>query len=235
MNNYNTTRPALILKEYGRNMQMLIEHIKTFEDKELRTESAYVLVDLMKLINPVPRDAQESGQKLWDDLYIMSDFDLEIDGPFPKPEKELLYKKPNRLGYVTGDIRFKHYGRNIQLLILEAIKLEDPEEREGAIIHIGRLMKSFQNTWNKDNVEDVTIIKNIETLSKGALTIDLERVKSESLFDSMIKDRRMANPVQQSGNVSNGNNNNNNNSNRPSNKNNNRRNNNNSGGRRRRN
>ncbi len=218
MNNYNTIKPALILKEYGRNMQMLIEHIRTIEDKEKRTESAYVLIELMKLINPVARDSQESGQKLWDDLYIMADFDLDIDGPFPKPEKEILNKKPNRLGYKSSEIRFKHYGRNIQLLILKAIELEDPEERDGAIIHIGRLMKSFQNTWNRDNVEDVTIIKNIETMSKGALTIDLERVKADNLFDSMIKERRSNNPV--------------NPPNRPVNKNNRR---NNNGGRRRRN
>ena len=173
---------------------MLIQHIRTIEDKEKRTESAYVLVELMKLINPVARDSQESGQKLWDDLYIMSDFDLDIDGPFPMPEKEILNKKPNRLGYKNSDIKFKHYGRNIQLLILKAIELGDPEERDGAIIHIGRLMKSFQNTWNRDNVEDVTIIKNIETMSKGALTIELERVKADNLFDSMIKERRSTNP-----------------------------------------
>jgi len=200
---------------------MLIEHIRTIEDKEKRTESAYVLVELMKLINPVARDSQESGQKLWDDLYIMSDFDLDIDGPFPMPEKEILNKKPNRLGYKNSDIKFKHYGRNIQLLILKAIELEDPEERDGAIIHIGRLMKSFQNTWNRDNVEDVTIIKNIETMSKGALTIELERVKADNLFDSMIKERRSTNPVTPSS--------------RPANKNSNRRNSNNGGRGRRRN
>jgi hypothetical protein len=203
-------------------MQMLISFIKTIDDKEKRTESAYVLVELMKLINPVARDSQESGQKLWDDLYIMSGFDLDIDSPFPMPEIETLNKKPNRLGYKNSDIKFKHYGRNIQLLILKAIELEDPEERDGAIIHIGRLMKSFQNTWNRDNVEDVTIIKNIETMSKGQLTIELERVKADNLFDSMIKERRNTPPVNTP-------------SNRPANKNSNRRNNSNAGRSRRRN
>jgi hypothetical protein len=218
MNNYNTTRPALILKEYGRNMQMLIEHIRSIEDKEKRTESAYVLIELMKLINPAARESQENGQKLWDDLFIMSNFNLDVDSPYPMPEEEFLNKKPERLGYKNSDIRFKHYGRNIQLMIQEAIGIEDPEEKEGAVIHIGRLMKSFQNTWNRDNVEDVTIVKNIETMSKGQLTIDLEKVKSDNLFDSMIKERRNTPP-------------NNNQSNRPNNKNNRR---NNSGGRRRR-
>jgi hypothetical protein len=213
MNNYNTTRPALILKEYGRNMQMLVEHIKTIEDKEKRTESAGVLIELMKLINPAVRDSQETGQKLWDDLYIMSDFDLEVEGPFPKPERETLYKKPERLGYNSSDIRYKHYGRNIQLLIKKAIELEDPEDKESAVIHIGRLMKSFQNTWNRDNVEDVTILKNIQNMSKGELTIDLEKVKADHLFDSMIKERRSpsASPTSRPGNKNRRNNNNNNN------------------------
>ncbi len=190
MNNYNTVRPALILKEYGRNMQMLVDHVRTLEDKEKRTESAYVLIELMKLINPNARDSQESSQKLWDDLFIMSDFDLDIDSPYPMPEKEILSKKPEPLGYKTSEIRFKHYGRNIQLLIKKAIELQDPEDKDSAVIHIGRLMKSFQNTWNRDNVEDTTILKNIEKMSNKELTIDIERVKSENLFDSMVKERR---------------------------------------------
>ena len=216
MNNYNTTKPALILKEYGRNMQMLVEHIMTIEDKEKRSESAHVLIELMKLINPAVRDSQETGQKLWDDLYIMSDFELDVEGPFPKPEREILNKKPERLGYKNTEIRFKHYGRNIQLLIKKAMTLEDPEDKESAVIHIGRLMKSFQNTWNRDNVEDVTILKNIQKMSNGDLTIDIEKVKADNLFDSMIKERRSNTPT-----------------NRPTNKN--RRNNNNGGRGRRRN
>lgn len=168
---------------------MLIEHIKTIEDKEQRSASAYVLIELMKLINPNAKDTQENSQKLWDDLYIMAGFDLDIDSPYPMPEEEILNKKPDRLGYKTSAIRFKHYGRNIQLLIEEAIKLEDPEEKDAAVIHIGRLMKSFQNTWNRDNVDDDTIVKNIRSMSKGGLDIDLERVKSEGLFESMVKEK----------------------------------------------
>ena len=194
MNDYNTTRPALILKEYGRNMQNLIEHIRTIDDREKRSESAHVLIELMKLINPNAKDTQETSQKLWDDLFIMADFDLDIDSPYPKPEREVLYKKPERLGYKTSEIRFKHYGRNIKLLIDEAIKLEDPEEKDGATIHIGRLMKSFQNTWNRDNVDDDTILKNIISMSKGQLSLDLERVRADGLFDSSVKERRQHRP-----------------------------------------
>ena len=190
MNNYNTSRPTLILKEYGRNMQMLVEHIKTIEDKEKRSESALVLIELMQLINPNAKNAQESSQKIWDDLFIMSDFDLDIDSPYPKPEREILNKKPERLSYKATEIKYKHYGRNIQLLIKKAMEIVDAEDKEVAVIHIGRLMKSFQNTWNRDNVEDATILKNIENMSNKELTIDLEKVRSENLFDSMVKERR---------------------------------------------
>ena len=189
---------------------MLVNHLKSFDDKEKRSEAAEVLIELMKLINPIARDSQESSQKLWDDLYIMSDFDLDIDSPYPMPEREILNKKPDRLVYQTSKIKFKHYGRNIQLLILKAMELEDPEERQGAVIHVGRLMKSFQNTWNKDNVEDVTILKNIQNMSNGELTIDIEMVKSENLFDSMVKERRSRPVNKNRGRTSNNNNNSNN-------------------------
>jgi hypothetical protein len=97
MNDYNTVRPRLILKEYGRNMQKLVEHIKTIEDKEKRSESAKVLVELMKLINPSVKDTQETAQKLWDDLVIMSDFDIDIDAPYHNRNQKYSLKNPKDL------------------------------------------------------------------------------------------------------------------------------------------
>jgi hypothetical protein len=190
MMDYNTVRPPLILKEYGRNMQKLVEYIKSIEDKEKRTESAYVLIELMKLINPDARNAQETTQKLWDDLVIMSDFDIDLNSPYPIPERDILFKKPQQLGYKTSEVRFKHYGRNIELLIKKATEIEDPEEKEAAIIHIGRLMKGFQNAWNRDNVDDAVIIKDMEFLSRKELTMDLDKVRENNLFESLIKERK---------------------------------------------
>lgn len=187
---YNTMRPPLILKEYGRNMQKLVEYVHNIEDKEKRSESAKVLIELMKLINPNAKETIETAQKLWDDLIIMSDFNLDIDSPFPKPERDILFKKPKRLGYKSSEVKFKHYGRNIELLIDKAIEIEDPEEKEAAVIHIGRLMKSFQNTWNRENTDDTTIIRDIERLSKQQLTIDIEKVRASSLFESTVKERK---------------------------------------------
>jgi hypothetical protein len=179
------------LKEYGRNIQKLVEYLKTIEDKEKRTQFSYVLVDLMKQINPTVKETQETNQKLWDDLYIMSNFDIDIDSPFPMPEKEILNRKPKQLSYRDSEIRFKHYGRNIELLIAKAIELEDPEEKEAAIIHIGRLMKGFHSIWNRENVDDQAILKNIRKLSHNALDFDLERIVRENLFDPIVKEKKM--------------------------------------------
>ncbi len=183
-------RPPLILKEYGRNMQKLVEYIKSIEDKEKRTESAYVLIELMKLINPDAKNAQETTQKLWDDLVIMSDFDIDLNSPYPFPDRDILFKKPQRLGYKTSEVKFKHYGRNIELLIKKATEIEDPEEKEAAIIHIGRLMKGFQISWNRDNIDDAVIIKDLEKLSHHQLTMDVNKVRENNLFESLVKERK---------------------------------------------
>ncbi len=202
MKDYNTLRPSLILKEYGRNMQKLVAYLRTIPDVEKRTEYAQTLVELMKLLYPSVKETLESSQKLWDDMYIMSEFDLEINGPYPMPERSILNKKPNRVGYRTSELRFKHYGRNVLLLIEQAVKLENPEEKEAAVIYIGRLMKSFQIAWNRENIENEVIIKDMEIMSKHQLTIDINKVVAESLFDSASRDRKPSKPVNiPSGNV----------------------------------
>ena len=113
MHVYNTVKERLILKEYGRNVQQLVQHIEKIEDKDERNQKAETLTQLMRQINPTIKDTPEVEQKLWDDIHIISDFVLEIDGPFPKPEREVLHKKPNRVAYNTNKITFKHFGRNI--------------------------------------------------------------------------------------------------------------------------
>ncbi|SIO24124.1 DUF4290 domain-containing protein [Algoriphagus halophilus] len=175
-------KQRLILKEYGKNVQRLVDHITGIEDRDKRTASAYTAIEIIKQLNPPLK--QENDQKLWDDLYIMSDFKLDVDSPFPMPEKELLGKKPEPIGYPKGEIKFKHYGRNIEKLIENAIQIENDEEQEAAIIFIGQLMRSFHSTWNRDNFDDAIILDDIKTLSKGKLHIDLEKVKENGLFES---------------------------------------------------
>lgn len=187
---YNTQREYLTLREYGRNVQNLVAHIKTIEDKEKRNKYAGLLVDLMKMINPeFSKDANEYTQKVWDDLFIISEFDLDVESPFPIPESTILDRKPDRLTYSSNAIRYRHYGKNIEILIKNAVDLEDPKEKEGAVIAIGKLMKSFYLTWNKDTIEDEQVLKNIKQLSNDQLDIDINKVKEFNLFDSERKER----------------------------------------------
>lgn len=170
------------MKEYGKNIQQLVNHVAGIEDREKRTQSAFTVIEIIKQLNPSLK--QENDQKLWDDLFIMSDFKLDVDAPFPMPEKELLGKKPLPIGYPKGEVKFKHYGRNIEKLIEKAVEIENDEEQENAIIYIGQLMRSFHSTWNRDNFDDGIIIDDIKTLSKGKLHIDLEKVRENALFES---------------------------------------------------
>ncbi len=186
---YNSQRNALVLKEYGRNIQMLVQHVKDIEDKEQRNKYVSALVDLMRQINPNSRDYNENTQKLWDDLFIIADFDLDVDTPFPMPERSILSRKPQRMNYNTNDVSFKHYGKNIELLINKAKDLENEEEKEASIVYIGRLMKSFFLTWNKDNIQNEVILKNIEKLSEGNLTMDINKINEHGLFESARRER----------------------------------------------
>ncbi|MEQ9467563.1 MAG: DUF4290 domain-containing protein [Ekhidna sp.] len=181
---YNTQRAHLKLREYGRNVQNLVAHLKNIKDKEDRNKKAATLVELMKLINPDLGTDSESDQKVWDDLHIISNFELDIEGPYPKPDASVLDRKPERLKYYSNEIKFRHYGRSVELLIDQAVAMEDPKEKEGAVVAIGRLMKSFFQTWNKESIEDEQILKNIKRMSNDQLDIDIETVKELGLFDS---------------------------------------------------
>jgi hypothetical protein len=184
---YNTNLEPIILKEYGRNVQKLVEYLRTIEDVEKRTETAHTLIELMKQVTPTLRETTETNQKLWDDLYIMAGFEMDLKGPYPKPDAEIVNKKPAKVPYITNRIKYKHYGRNLELLVLEAIKKEDPQERENAIIYIGKLMKSFYGSWNKEVIDDEVILENMQTISGGKLDIDLDRVRAGNLFERLYK------------------------------------------------
>lgn len=184
---YNTQRPLLQHKEYGRNIKNLTSFVKSIEDKELRTRYAYTLVKLMKQIVPNP-ELSENDQKYWDDMHIVAGFDMEVDGPYPAPEPETLAKKPEKVPYHNNDVKLRHYGRSMELLIEKACQLEG-EEKEKATIYIGRLMKTFHNNWSKDNVDDSVIIKNIDRLSGGRLSVDSEKVAEGNLFESLYRSK----------------------------------------------
>lgn len=187
---YNTSRKPLILKEYGRNIQKLVDFIKSQDTKEQRTQYAYTLVNLMKQIVPSSKDSQENEQKFWDDLFIVADFELDIDAPYPCPESNILTKKPDKLKYHTNAVKYRHYGRNIELLIQQAIDMEDQEKKTDAVLYIGKLMKTFHTTWSKDTVDDSVILKNIKLLSQGKLDVSQEIMDEGEVFNALYRDTK---------------------------------------------
>lgn len=181
---YNTQLEPLIQKEYGRNVQKLAGYLLTIDDKNKRTRLAHALIELMREIHPNMREGQDYTMKLWDDLYILTGFNLDVDSPYPPPEKTALGKKPQRVPYPTHEFRFKQYGYQVIQLVDKAIAVTNREEQIRAIAYIGRLMKAFNQTWTEKNIEDEVVIQQIHEMSKGKLTIDLQTVKSEGLFEA---------------------------------------------------
>jgi hypothetical protein len=186
---YNTQREGITLKEYGRNVQKLVEYIRTIPDKDKRTEMATTLIELIKQLAPVAKEAHENPQRMWDDLYIIADFNLDVNTPFGVPQREILFKKPRKMEYPQSEVRFKHYGKNIERLVKEAIKKDDPAEREEAAIYLGKLMKTFYGSWNKEILDDSVIVKDIKLLSQGKLVLDLDKVREENLFEKLYRER----------------------------------------------
>ena len=185
---YNTTREKLVLREYGRNFHKLIDYVKSIKVKEKRTNLSKLLVKLMNMAHPELKNQNEIEQKLWDDLHIMSNFELDVNSPYPIPEVDKL-KGIERLEYPKNVIRFRHYGKKIELLIDEACKIKDSKEKESAIIHIGKIMKSFFGMWNKETIDNKVIIDNIKELSNGKLDIDIKKVEELNLFYKNTRER----------------------------------------------
>ena len=191
---YNTQRSGIILKEYGRNVQKLVDYIRTVPDKEKRTALATTLIDLIRQLNPAVKDQPENPQRMWDDLYIIADFNLDVDAPYPIPTPEILNKKPMKMLYPQSDVRFKHYGKNIEKLVKEALKKDSPAEREEAVIYLGKLMKTFYSAWNKEILDDSVILKDIKNMSEGKLSMDLDKVREDNLFEKLYRDKKKQRP-----------------------------------------
>jgi Domain of unknown function (DUF4290) len=187
MVSHTSFKQELLLREYGINVQNIVKYILTLPDKADRTRSAQLLVNLMAKLNPSIREIQDSQQKLWNHLYVMSDAKLDVDSPYPLSAMEYLNEKPQRMELPAKPPRYKHYGKNVEHLIQKAIQIEDPQEKEAAMISLGKLMKTLYKTYNRDNITDEIILNNLRELSRGQLDMDLNYVESNNLFDSTVK------------------------------------------------
>jgi len=219
---YNTTRSHLILSEYGRNVQNMVKYICELPTIEERNKYAQAVIDLMGFLQPHLRDVADFKHKLWDHLHIISGYQIDVDSPYPKPLIENAYIKPAPLAYPQQRITYKHYGKTVENLIEKAMREENAEIKKAMVQSIANFMKMAYVTWNKDNVSDDTIIKDLKYLSGGLLSLD-EGVNLAKV------EFRAQNPRQSNNNNNNRgrSNNNNNGKNRQNNNNNNRQRNNN--------
>jgi hypothetical protein len=178
--NYNTERKRLVLPEYGRNIQKMVDYILAIEDREERNRAARALISIMGNLNPHLRDISDFKHKLWDHLQIMSDFTLDIDSPYEKPAPEVLFEKPKPIPYSNYNIKFKHYGKITELMIREAVNYPEGKEREALIRLIANHMKKCYLTWNREVVTDDIIFEDLKALSGGKIVIDKEIKLSDS-------------------------------------------------------
>jgi hypothetical protein len=171
---YNSRRPKLLLPEYGRNIQKMIDHILSIEDRDERNKAAKTIIAVMGNLNPHLRDVADFKHKLWDHLAIISDFNLDIDSPYETPTRELLQSKPKRIPYNQKKIRFKHYGHSIVMMIDKAVEMEEGEEKKDLVKMIAYHMKKSYLTWNREAVDNREIFEDLKTLSANKLEIDPE-------------------------------------------------------------
>ena len=177
---YNSEREKLIIPEYGRHIQKLVNHCIALEDRETRNTMAEAIVHVMGNMQPHLRDVPDFQHKLWDQLFIMSDYRLDVDTPYPKPEREVLQAKPEPLSYPRSASKYRFSGHNIQIMIDTALTWEEGEMKEALVYAIANHMKKCYLNWNKDTVDDDVILSHLEELSGGKLSLKEKDVLSES-------------------------------------------------------
>lgn len=167
---YNTTQKKLILPEYGRNIQMMAEHLLTIEDREKRTEAAYELVSVLINMNPTVKETKDYKHKMWDFLAELCDYKLDVDFPYQISKTSEL-AAPQKLPYNNSNIKFRHYGLLTERMIEQACTIENEQEQAVLIKMIANHMKKTYVMWNQKSVNDAIIIADLKKLSNGKLTL----------------------------------------------------------------
>lgn len=183
---YNTGRGTMIIPEYGRNVQKMVDFACTVEQKEERNKVAKAIIAVMGQLNPHLRD-EEYKHKLWAHLFIMSEFKLDVDSPYPIPTAETFNSKPARVAYPQSKMRYGHYGKVIPSMIEKCIAIEDEKEKHALKIIIANMMKKSYLMWNRDTVNDELILAQLKELSKGALILEDASVLVST--QEILKDR----------------------------------------------
>jgi hypothetical protein len=193
---YNAERPHLIIPEYGRHLQKLIEQAVALEDREERNKAAKYIISVMGSLNPHLRDVPDFQHKLWDQIFIMSDFKLDVDSPYPIPSKEMLEQKPERLAYPQNFPKYRFYGNNIKYMIDVANKWEEGEMKTALIMVIANHMKKSYLSWNKDTVKDDVIFEHLYELSGGKINLQATDEELSNSTDLMRINKKLSNKTQ---------------------------------------
>lgn len=166
---YNTTRNYLVIREYGRHIQKMVEYIQTIEDPEKRQRNAQVVIELMGVLNPHLKNVEDFRHKLWDHLFLISDFKLDVQSPYPIPTREKLKGRPDPLPYPKRYPKYSHLGKNLELIINKALSEQDEQKRQGFANAIAYYMKLAYSNWHKDMVHDDAIQQELTNLTQGQL------------------------------------------------------------------
>src|SRR5580704_10108614 len=166
---YNTTRNHLIMREYGRHIQRMIEYLLTIEDPEVREKNAAVVIELMGFLNPHLKNVEDFRHKLWDHLFLISDFKLDVSSPYPIPTAETLKVKSDPLPYPKRYPKHAHLGKNLELIIDKALQEENPDKKNGFANAVAYYMKLAYNNWHKETVHDDAIQSELSRITEGQL------------------------------------------------------------------
>lgn len=169
---YNTSREKMSIREYGRGVQKMINHLMTIEDKEKRQLAAEAVVDVMAILNPQNKNMEDSKHKLWDHMIMMSDYKLDVDSPYEKPIAAVKEAKPEPLPYPKQKLEFKHLGKKFELLLKKAIDETDEEKKNGYIHTLALFMRIAYNNWHNEKMHDDNIKEELKQMSKGKLNFE---------------------------------------------------------------
>lgn len=198
---YNAERPHLIIPEYGRHLQKLIEQAIAVEDRTERNKLAKYIIQVMGSLNPHLRDVPDFQHKLWDQIFIMSDFRLDVDSPYPIPSREVLQLRPDPLAYPQKSPKYRFYGNNIKYMIDVANSWEDGEMKSALIKVIANHMKKSYLSWNKDTVTDAVIFEHLFELSDGKINLTQGDEELVNTTDLMRTNKKTSNKTMMQGNL----------------------------------
>lgn len=193
--NYNIEREKLFLPEYGRHIQDMVEELMRIENRDERNLRAKALVAIMANIQHASSDTPDFERKLWDHLFIMSDFQLDVDSPYPKPTSSTVMPPPNRMDYPRGGIEMKHYGRNVRNVIRALERIKDGDTVDAVVYNLARYMRTKSFEYNQEHPDNAVIIKDIRKMANYDIMVDEEAIslmKSEYRLDHLGYQKKLA-------------------------------------------